>query len=88
MAEVVSKSAPMDGGKPLAGLQSWAARVKEYVGDLQSEMRRVSWPTREQVQTTTVVVIITVFLFAAYFWAVDLVLGRAITRLFDLLTQK
>ncbi|MCC6294226.1 MAG: preprotein translocase subunit SecE [Bryobacterales bacterium] len=78
----------MDGGKPLAGLQSWTARVKEYVGDLQSEMRRVSWPTREQVQTTTVVVIITVFLFAAYFWAVDLVLGRAITRLFDLLTQK
>ncbi|MCC7237502.1 MAG: preprotein translocase subunit SecE [Bryobacterales bacterium] len=88
MAEVVSKSAPMDGGKPLAGLQAWPARVKEYVGDLQSEMRRVSWPTREQVQTTTIVVIITVFLFAAYFWAVDLVLGRAITRLFDMLTQK
>ena len=88
MAQAVSKGAPMDDGKPLAQIQAWPARLKEYTQDLQAEMRRVTWPTRAQVQTTTLVVILTVFVFAAYFWAVDLVLGRAISRLFETLTQK
>jgi len=88
MAQAVSKGAPMDDGKPLGQIQAWPARLKEYTQDLQAEMRRVTWPTRAQVQTTTLVVILTVFVFAAYFWAVDLVLGRAISRLFETLTQK
>jgi len=78
----------MDEGKPLAQVQAWPARLKEYAQDLQAEMRRVTWPTRAQVQTTTVVVILTVFIFAAYFWVVDLILGRAISRLFEALAQK
>lgn len=78
----------MEEGKPLAQVQAWPARLREYVQDLQAEMRRVTWPTRAQVQTTTLVVILTVFIFAAYFWTVDLVLGRIISRLFEILTQK
>ena len=88
MAQAVSNSAPMDDGKPLARLQAWPARIKEYVQDLQAEMRRVTWPTRKQVQTTTLVVILTVFAFAAYFWVVDLILGRGVSQLFEMLTQK
>lgn len=88
MAEAVSKGAPIEDGKPLAQVQAWPARIKEYVDDLKSEMRRVTWPTRKQVQTTTVVVIITVFVFAAYFWGVDMVLGRAISRVFETLVQR
>jgi preprotein translocase subunit SecE len=30
------------------------------------------------VQTTTIVVIVTVFIFAAYFWLVDNIIGHAI----------
>jgi preprotein translocase subunit SecE len=45
-------------------------------------MRKVTWPTRKQVEATTAVVLATIFIFAFYFAAVDLVLGRAITRLF------
>jgi preprotein translocase subunit SecE len=39
------------------------------------------------VQATTIVVIVTVFLFAAYFEAVDLVLGRGIDQMFVHLTK-
>jgi preprotein translocase subunit SecE len=88
MAQAVSKGAPMEEGKPLANVQAWPARLKEYAQDLQAEMRRVTWPTRAQVQTTTLVVILTVFVFAAYFWAVDLILLRATSWLFQTLTQK
>ena len=45
------------------------------------EMRRVTWPSRKQVESTTVVVILTVFAFAAYFQVVDQVLASSITRL-------
>ncbi len=66
---------------------SWPVRVKNYVAEVQAEMRRVTWPTWKQVRATTAVVIVAVFAFAAYFFAVDYVLGRAITKVFDAFTR-
>ena len=34
-------------------------------------MKRVTWPNRKQVESTTLVVIVSVFIFAAYFKIVD-----------------
>ena len=65
----------------------WPARLKSYIEDLRAEMRRVTWPNWKQVRATTVVVILAVFAFAAYFFVVDAVIGRAITKLFDSLTR-
>lgn len=65
----------------------WPIRLKNYVDELQTEMRRVTWPKWPQVRSTTVVVIMTVFAFAAYFAVVDFVLGRAIGRVFDSFTR-
>jgi preprotein translocase subunit SecE len=63
-------------------LKIWFTGVKEYIDDLKTEMRRVTWPTRVQVQATTAVVVISVFMFAAYFALIDLVLGGSINKLF------
>ena len=46
-------------------------------------MRKVVTPTRAEVQTTTIVVIVTVFIFAAYFELVDLVLGTRHRQVFS-----
>jgi len=51
------------------------------------EMRRVTWPTRKQVQATTAIVVVTVFAFAAYFAVIDTVFTRAISRLFRVFTN-
>lgn len=85
MATIAASSGSQPGKKGVAG---WLAAVKEYVADLKAEMRRVTWPARKQVQATTAVVIAAVFLFAAYFAAVDLLLGRAITKIFDSLARR
>ena len=37
-------------------------------------MRKVTMPNRKEVEATTIVVIITVFIFGVYFWIVDSVL--------------
>lgn len=47
------------------------------------EMRRVTWPSWKQVRATTLVVIITVFLFAAYFRVVDLAVAAVLNRVFS-----
>jgi preprotein translocase subunit SecE len=41
-------------------------------------MRKVVTPSRKEVQSTTVVVLVTVFAFAGYFYLVDSILGRGI----------
>jgi preprotein translocase subunit SecE len=58
----------------------------EFLQNVRSEMRKVVTPTRTEVQSTTTVVIVTVFIFAAYFFVVDSVLGQAVTRLIHYLT--
>ncbi len=61
--------------------RSWPERSKEYYADLKTEMRRVTWPSRKQVESTTAVVIVTVFAFAAYFKIIDSIINLTIVRL-------
>lgn len=56
-------------------------RSRDFLNDVRSEMRKVVTPSREEVRNTTFVVIICVFLFAAFFFAVDAVLGAALKAL-------
>jgi preprotein translocase subunit SecE len=67
------------------GITAWPARVKEYVDGLRDEMRLVTWPSWVQVRATTIVVIVSVFLFSAYFAVVDQLVGLGIERLFKIL---
>lgn len=67
----------------VAKISSWPTDVKNYFEELQLEMRRVTWPSWKQVRATTVVVIVAVFAFAAYFFVVDNIVSRLIQKLFD-----
>jgi len=58
--------------------QNWIESTRSYRGDIRSEMKRVTWPSRERVQSTTLVVIISVFIFAAYFKIVDSILQKTV----------
>jgi preprotein translocase subunit SecE len=71
----------------LEKLKSWPKAVKDYYTELKLEMRRVTWPSRKQVESTTVVVIVTVFAFAAYFQVVDTVLAKGVARITQAFTK-
>jgi preprotein translocase subunit SecE len=68
-------------------LKTQPARLREFLKDVRSEMRKVISPTRAEVQATTTVVLITVFMFAAYFWLVDTIIGKGIESLLHSLTK-
>ena len=61
-------------------IRSWPERIKTFYGDVRTEMKKVTSPSRKEVQATTTVVIITVFLFAFYFWVVDLAITNTLER--------
>ena len=63
-------------------------RIKSFYTDVRTEMKKVTTPSRKEVQATTVVVIITVFLFGAYFWVVDTVIGHGIDQLLRYFSQR
>ena len=78
---------PNEDGAP-KGAMGWLQSAKDYIEDLKAEMKRVTWPSQAQVKATTAVVIGAVFLFAAYFAVVDLLLGRAINQIFQTLARR
>jgi len=71
----------------MTDVKVWVQSTRDYVADLQQEMKRVTWPNRKQVEGTTAVVIFSVFAFAAYFWVVDGLLGAAVKRVLDYFTK-
>jgi preprotein translocase subunit SecE len=77
----------MENANFLEEVKAWPTRTRSYVNELKLEMRRVSWPSRKQVESTTVVVIFTVFAFAAFFAVVDAALNGSVTRLYKALTH-
>jgi preprotein translocase subunit SecE len=73
------------------GIQRFKAqpeKLMSFFRDVRSEMRKVVWPARAEVQSTTLVVLVTVFIFAAYFWLIDNVIGRAIEALLHKLSAQ
>jgi preprotein translocase subunit SecE len=62
-----------------AKLKSFPMRTKGFLNDVRNEMRHVSHPSAKEVRATTVVVIVTVALFGAYFGAVDYLLSHGMT---------
>ncbi len=71
----------------MADVKNWVASTKEYFNDLKLEMRRVTWPSRKQVESTTAVVIFSVFAFAGYFAVIDAILSRGIKGVLDFFTK-
>lgn len=76
-----------DEGNLIQRASSWPVKVKDYFEELQTEMRRVTWPSWKQVRATTVVVIIAVFAFAAYFAVIDQIFLSLINKLFNAFTK-
>ena len=64
-------------------LKSWPDKIKGFYTDVRTEMRKVTAPTWKEVRGTTTVVIITVFIFAAYFGIIDFVINRGVNAMFS-----
>ena len=62
--------------------KQWRLSTREFFRDTVGEMKKVTWPTRNEVVGTTVVVIVSTIIFAVYLWVCDLGFYKAIDFLF------
>lgn len=75
----------------LAGLVFWLlraghwARFVTFLSEVRTEMRKVSFPTRDEVIGTTIVVVVTSVIFAIYLWIADLVIQKGYVGLVKVL---
>jgi preprotein translocase subunit SecE len=58
------------------------ANMREFLHDTRVEMKQVTWPTREDVVSTTWVVVVTVAFFGVFLWLVDLGVQRLVQAIF------
>ena len=57
-------------------------RLRQFLVEVWSELKKTTWPGRQEVYGTTLVVIITVLICAFYLWVVDLVLNKGMEAVF------
>lgn len=70
-----------------AARQAGPGRIVQFLHDVRAEMKRVSWPSLNEVKNTTIITLIAVIFFAVYLFAVDQGLSRLIVGL-DWLIEK
>jgi preprotein translocase subunit SecE len=56
---------------------NWFNKVKEFLREVRSEWNKVSFPTRQEVVGTTVVVLVASFIMAIYLAIADQLILRA-----------
>ena len=57
-------------------------KIKTFANDVAKEMKKVSWPTKEQLKESTMVVVVTTLLFTVFVYLIDWVVAQSMTVLF------
>lgn len=61
---------------------AWTEQIREFVKDVRVESTKVSWPTRNELRDSTIVVIVTVLVVMVFVGIVDRFLSSAVALMF------
>jgi preprotein translocase subunit SecE len=64
--------------------ERWYKRFWAFLKEARAELKKVTWPSRSEVYSTTIVVIIATVFFGFYLFLMDIVFSWAITKIKDL----
>ena len=57
-------------------MNEWIKKIRDFLAETRLEMRKVSFPSKDEVVATTVVVLVTSFVFAIFLWFTDILIQR------------
>jgi preprotein translocase subunit SecE len=69
--------------QPPSGQRRERVKPRQFVREVQMELRRVIWPTRQEVVTYSVVVVIVVVVLTGVVFAMDLGFAKGVFELFS-----
>jgi len=61
---------------------AWTTQTREFFKEVQVEATKVSWPTRQELRDSTIVVIVAVLLVSLFVGGVDYLLQLGVRLLF------
>ena len=85
-AEKVERPAKGSGGDregsggPLGYIPRKLRELRAFLTEVRAELKKVTWPSRQEVSATTVVVMATTVFFGFYLWGLDLVFSRILSQ--------
>ncbi len=85
MAKAASSGGTGRGSSPIPPSGGQRTGARKFVRESWAELRKVQWPTRQQVAQGTLVVGVVTAVFAAYISAVDQVAVRLVQQLNEFL---
>jgi preprotein translocase subunit SecE len=59
----------------------WYKRFINFLKDVRAEVKKVSWPTRNEVYSTTLVVIIAMVFFGVYLYVMDVLFSWVLLKI-------
>jgi preprotein translocase subunit SecE len=71
---------------PADKIKGWYQSSRQFYLDVRAEMKKVSWPSRDEVFGTTVIVVASVFFFGIYLGLIDAVLAQGFKKVLDYFT--
>lgn len=67
----------------LAKMKQSFGNTFSFVTDSWSELKKVKWPSRKEMISYTLVVVVTVVIMTLYFWVIDLGISGLLRALFE-----
>jgi len=67
-------------GGPLGWLPRKAVELRTFLTEVRTELKKVTWPGRNEVESTTIVVVLTTIFFGFYLYLIDLGLTQLFSR--------
>ena len=61
--------------------ERWYRRFGNFLKDVRAELRKVTWPAKAEVYSTTVVVILATLFFGFYLFFMDLIFSWVISQI-------
>ena len=59
--------------------ERWYKRFWNFLREVKAELKKVTWPSRQEVVQTTIVVLLATAFFGVFLFAMDIVFSWAIT---------
>jgi preprotein translocase subunit SecE len=57
-------------------------KVKQFIEDVQIEMKKVNWPERDSLINTTIVVVVVSAIFTIFIFLADTIISRLVNILY------
>ncbi len=57
-------------------------KIKDLYYDILKEMKKVTWPTKDELKESTTVVIVVCIIFAIFTWGIDLLITKIFKGIF------